>query len=171
MNITKFRSALTTNATSTSFTLKVATATEPTGDAVHDLLTQRGASKYVHLMPYGLDGNNDTFDMRLWGWNKTVEGGVWIPYILADLSLVVGNIAATALLTGAFMVDTITLNKGIPAGVFSGLLNTANDTPAGIVLHTLGAEKIEFAFDLAGAQEGVSMNCLWRVLDDSGGGF
>jgi hypothetical protein len=168
MTITKFRSALETNSTATSFTLKVATATEPTGAGVINLLTY-GRSKYVHLMPYGVDGNNDTFDMRLWGWSKTVEGGVWIPYILADLSIVLGNIASTALLASSFMADTITLNKGIPAGVFSGLLNTANDTPGGIILHTLGAEKLEFAFDLAGGQEAVSGNCLWRLLDDSVG--
>lgn len=162
-----FRLARTANATATAFTSKVPTATEPSGAGIHSLdEPDLFGIQYVTLIPFGTDGNNDTFDMRLWGWSKEPSLGVWVPHIIVDLSIVLGNIAGTPLAANTVMADTLTLNKGIPAGVFSGLNNTANDTTASITVDVLGCQKIEFDFDLAGGQEAVSMNCLWRAFSN-----
>jgi hypothetical protein len=104
--------------------------------------------------------------MRLWGWNKVWETALYIPYLIADLSITLGNIdASTPIATNTFMADTIVLNKGIPAGVFSGLLNTANDTQGSIILHLLGAQFIYFDFDAdAGAAASTDANCYFKLL-------
>ena len=167
------RRALATNSTSTGFTAKIPTATEPSGTGVHDLMSAdmgygRGTytPKYIELIPFCTDGDNDTFSMRLYGWTKVYATALWIPRVIADLAVVVGNISGTAIAANTVMADTITVTKGPPAGAFQDLINTANDTPASIILHTRGCDIIEFDFDLAGAQEGVSMNAYWRLLDD-----
>jgi hypothetical protein len=159
-----WRKALTTNSAATSFTNKLVTATEPTGSGIHDLRAFQN-SKLILLAPFGTDGDNDTFEMRMWGWAKDSEGALWIPYLITELAVTLGNIAATAIAANTFMADTIVLNEGIAAGPFHGLLSTADDTIGTAVFHTLGAQKIEFDFDRAGAQEGATCNCLFKPLD------
>lgn len=119
---------------------------------------------FVHLVPYGTDGDNDTFSMRLWGWTQVSQTKLWIPYKLLEIGVVFGSISGAAIGTGVFMADTVTLTKGIPAGPFSGLLNMADDTTGGIVIHTLGAQYLEFDFHLTGAQAGTGANCYFRLL-------
>ena len=169
------RRALTTNSTSGAFTSKVQTATEPIGTGVFDLFdadlglaTNTFSPSHLFLMPFGTDGSNDTFDMRVWAWSQVYAPDLddhdsWVPYLLLDLSLVLGNVAAIG--TGEFFADTITVNKGAGEDWFRSLVTMANDTPANIITHLRGARKIEFDFDLAGAQAGVAMNCYWRALD------
>jgi hypothetical protein len=158
-----WRRALTTSSAATSFASKIPTATEPTGDGVHDL---RGlAERLVLLQPFGTDGDNDTFEMRMYGWAQDSTGALWFPYIIADVAVVLGNISGAAIATNTFIADTITLNEGIAAGPFHGLLSTAEDTPSSAIFHTLGAQKIEFDFDRAGGQEGATCNCYWKLLN------
>lgn len=170
-----FRRARTTNSTSTAFTAKVPTATEPTGAGVFDLFdadlglaTNTFSPSHVMLMPFGTDANNETFALRLWGWSKLHSPGItghdyWVPFIIADLAIVLGNIAGIG--SGEFLADTLTITKASGEDWFRNTVATENDTPANIILHLRGARKIEFDFDLAGALEGAAMNCYWRVLD------
>lgn len=172
-----FRHALTTNSTSTGFTAKVPTLTKPSGSGVHDLLSDsntlhvgRYVPSYLLLMPYAKDGNNDTFDMRLYAWNRTNDADpVWVPQLLIDLSVVVGDIAASATgspLASGYLADTLTVNDGgADNGLWQRIADTQEDMPATIIVHTRGAELIEFDWDLAGGQEAVSMNCLFRPID------
>ncbi len=176
----KFRRARTTSATSTSFTAKVPTSTEPTHSAasgIYDLYDDDlGVStqlcgkipRYLLLMPFGTDGDNDTFSMRVWSWVQVTSGsgdhGFWVPQCLAEIAVVLGNISFSISSTTHLMADTLTLTKGDTS---SPIINNANDTPACIMLDLKGARKIEFDFDLAGAQEGVAMNCYWRAVDDN----
>jgi hypothetical protein len=167
------RLARSTNSTATSFTAKIPVAVEPSGAGVHDLMSAdmgygRGTytPKYIEIIPFATDGDNDTFSMRLYGWTKVYATALWIPRVIADLAVVVGSISGTAIAANTVMADTITVTKGPAAGAFQDLINTANDTPASIILHTRGCDILEFDFDLAGAQEGVSMNAYWRLLDD-----
>lgn len=169
------RRARTTSSTATGFTAKVPTATEPTGAGVFDLFdpdlglaTNTFSPSHIHLQPFGTDGDNDTFSMRLWGWSKVYSPGItghdyWVPFVIADLAIVLGNIAGIG--AGEFLADTITITKAAGEDYFRNAVATANDTPGSIILHLRGAKKFEFDFDLAGAQEGVAMNCYWRVLD------
>jgi hypothetical protein len=170
-----YRSALATNSTSTGFTSKTSTATKPTGTGVFDLLgTTLSVSaggyvpRFVELLPFGKDGNNDTFDMRLWGWSRWVDSTltypatVWIPKLLMELNVVLGNITLTGIGTGNYQSDTLTIADGDST---SPIISPASDTGASILVHMRGCELIEFDWDLAGAQESVSMNCLFKFMD------
>ncbi len=170
-----YRLALATNSTATVFTSKVSTTTKPSGTGVFDLF---GASlgvglngcvpKFIQLSPFGKDGNNDTFDMRLWGWSRvvdstlTVPATVWVPTLLLEMNVILGNIALAGIGTGNFQSDTLTIVDG---DANSPISSTASDTGANILVHLRGCELIEFDWDLAGAQEGVSMNSLFKFVD------
>ena len=176
----KFRSVLAASSTSTSFTAQIPTATEPTGTGVIDLLdrdtgvgTGIDIPSWLQLIPYGTDGNDDTFDMRVWGYVPTTAA-VYVPQLLLDVSVILGNIAGTAIGTGVFMPDTFTLNDAAADldGAFEhspwvSLNSPAEDLIGNILLHTRGCRYLKFDFDLAGGQEAVSMNCLWRPFDKS----
>jgi hypothetical protein len=163
-----FSYALSTASTATSFTAQVPTTTEPSGAGVHNLLSPAtgGVPEYLVLLPFGTNGDNDTFDFRVWGWNKTNEATpVYIPQLLVDVSVVLGNIAAS-LGSNSFLADTLTVNDGAADnGPWSSKIDSQEDLACSIIIHTRGCQYIKFDWDLAGAQEGVTMNCLWRPLD------
>jgi hypothetical protein len=168
------RRALTTNSTSTSFTAKIPTATKPAGTGVWDLF-DRGVGlaidtympKFINVIPFGTNGDNDTFEMRVWGWKQvalteTTDEGLWIPFLLAELGVTLGNIDGSAIAANTFMADTITVNEGTVEEI-----STADDTVASILVHLRGASKFQFSFDLAGAQEATGANCYWAVMDQN----
>ena len=158
----------------TAFTAFTPTTIRPSGSGVHDLLGLDGNSltgnvpSYLKIVPCGTDGNNDTFDLRVYGWGAINNGAspIWIPTLLADLSVVLGNIAATPVGTGQFLADTITLNDGPATATFLTVtVDPQEDIPAAyIVLHTQGSHLIQFDSDLAGGQEGVAANALWKPV-------
>src|SRR5688572_24642912 len=120
----KFRASLTTSSTATSFTAQTPTATVPTGDGVFDLWSQSlgwatgcYVPNWLQLNPYGTNGDNDTFDFRVYGYSEG-PSGVYIPQLLIDVSVVLGNIAATAIAANTFLADTVTVNDGPIDGVF-----------------------------------------------------
>lgn len=163
---------LSTSSTSTSFTAQNATTTKPSGDAVIDLLDRRAngwggghdVPSWVQLTPYGTNGDNDTFDMRVYGWSKTEDAtAVWVPCLLLDVSLIMCAITATPFAANTFLVDSVTLNDGFASSPqWLHIQNHSEDLAACIIMHTLGHQLLSFDFDLAGGQEGVSMNCLVR---------
>lgn len=165
-----YRRALSTNATATSFTAKTPTATKPSGNGVFDLLASSvnvgvNVPRFIDMVPYGTDGSNDTFSYRVWGWSKLNDatlGIVWIPRLLLEASITIGNVAATVLGSGNCLADTISIVDG---DATSPVISTESDTGASIIIHSRGSELIEFDWDLAGAQEAVSMNCLWKPMD------
>ena len=168
-----FKKARTTNATATSFTAKIPKATEPSGAGIFNLLDQANGlgggffvPKYLQLIPFGTDGNNDTFDMRLYGWNKLEGAAVWIPQLLIDVSVVLGDIAGTVIAADNFMADSLTVNDGaIDNGIWRSFIDCQEDMVGSVMVHTRGCQYIEFDFDLAGGQEAVSMNCLFRAME------
>lgn len=166
-----FKKALTANSTSTGFTAQNTTTTEPSGSGVINLLdTATGfggghqVPSYVLLIPYGTNGDNDTFDMRVYGYNR-IEGAtpIYVPILLLDVSLILCAITATDIAADTFLVDSVTLNDGFASSPqWLHIQNHAEDLAAGIVLHTLGCQYLKWDFDLVGAQEAASMNCLVR---------
>lgn len=168
-----WRKALAANSTSTSFTAQIPVATEPSGTGVFNLTAlDPGVGSATHvpshiiLHPYGTDGNDDTFDMRLWGYNKVAASDLWVPILLLDLSVILGNISGAAVGTGVFMADSLTVNDGgADNGPWSHLVNSAEELGASIITHLKGCQYIKFDWDLAGAQEAVAMNCFWRTMD------
>lgn len=169
-----FRKALTTNSTSTSFTAQNTTTTEPTGDGVINLLSGAvgwgggyNVPSYVLLMPFGTNGNNDTFDMRVYGYNKTNDTTpIYVPVLLLDISVVLCAITATDIAADTFLADSITLNDGFASSPqWLHIQNHAEDLAACVILHTMGCQYLKFDFDLAGGQEAASMNCLIRPVE------
>lgn len=163
------RAARSSNSTSTSFTAKTPTATEPSGTGIFDLTdTPYGSAgqvaSYIEIIPFATDGNNDTGDLRLWGWSEVANTALYIPRLLAEINVVYGNISATAIAANTVMADTLTLADGAADGTFTSIISPANDTTASILVHTRGCRWIEFDFDLAGAQEAVSQNAYWRPV-------
>jgi hypothetical protein len=160
-----FRVILAANSTSTGFTSKVATTTKPSGNGVIDLQTANSIQKFLQLAPFGTDGSNDTFNMRVWSWVETIDvqpKTVWIPLLLNELNITLGNIALAGIGTGNYQADTITISAGDGSSPIS---SPANDCGANILIHTRGSRLIELDWDLAGAQEAVSMNSLYRFVD------
>lgn len=164
------RKALATNSTASSFASKAPTLTKPSGAGVFDLYDinlglalNTQVPQYIFLQPYGGNSNDETFDIRLYGWNTLQDKGVadhglWVPVLLVEANVTLGNIAATDLGANMLISDTLVIVKGDTVTV-----SPANNTPAFIKLNMLGAQLIEFDFDLTGT--GDAANCLWKALD------
>lgn len=166
------RKALATNSTSTAFTAKNTSATAPSGDGIFNLLDNSGFNvgldvpRWIKLIPFGTNGDNDTFDMRLYGWNKVRGEDIYVPFLLVDISVILCARTATTIAADTFLADTIVVNDG-PAdnGPFRSLIDAQEDIATSLLVDLRGAQYIEFDWDLAGAQEAASMNCLFSLLD------
>lgn len=168
-----FKKALSTNSTSTGFTAQVATTTEPTGSGVFNLLDTAlgwgGGHKvptHFQLVPFGTNGDNDTFDFRVWGYSK-IEGttAIYVPQLLLDVSVILCAATATPIAADTFLADTLTVNDGgADNGPWQRIIDSQEDLPASIIFHSRGCQYLKFDWDLAGGQEGVSMNCLIRPI-------
>lgn len=165
-----FKHVLSTSSSSTAFTDQNATTTEPSGDAVIDLLARSngwgGGHKvptHLLLLPYGTDADTETFDVRVYGYNKTEDATpVYVPILLVDFSVALTARTATAFGANTFLADTITVNDGWPASsVWASVMSSAEDMSSGLIIHTLGCQYIKFDFDMILAATG---NCLVRPL-------
>lgn len=170
----KWRKALSTNSTSTGFTAQVTTTTEPTGAGVFNLLDSAvgwgggyNVPSYFTLIPFGVDGNNDTFDFRVWGYTPTNDTTkIYIPQLLIDVSVILGAATATDIAANTFLADTLTVNDGAADnGPWRVIIDAQEDLVASLTFCTLGNQYLKFDWDLAGGQEAVSMNCLIRPLE------
>jgi hypothetical protein len=169
----RLRAALATNSTSTGFTAQNATTTEPSGVGVFDMLDTnngfngRGVPEYLKLIPFGRDGADDTFDMRVYGWDATdAATPVYIPQLLVDVSVVLSAITFTPHAAGTVLADAITVNDGsADNGPWQSIISPSEDLVASIIIPTRGCRYISFDWDLAGGAEAVSMNCLFQPLD------
>jgi hypothetical protein len=171
-----YRPAFSTNATATSFTAKSGTATKPVAsfaNGIHDLFTDQAqhysVPRFIDLQPFGTAANNNTFDMQLWGWSRTYDtptfstSPIWIPRLLIELNVVLGNVTFTYLSATQQLADTLTIAKG---DADSPIISPANDYAASILVHLRGSELIEFEFDAdAGASASTGANCLWKCMD------
>ena len=168
-----FRRAFTTNVVLDSFVGKTPTTTKPSGTGVFDLFsgdygvaTAAWVPEFLQLVAFGDNADNETFDLRLWGWSRdsTHPNPIWVPQHLLQVAVTLGNIAATALGTDNFLADTITVTKGADeeSGLGASVIAQANDTPASILVGLRGCELIEFAVDIGTAAGG---NCLWRAVE------
>lgn len=165
------RKALSVASTNNGFAAKIPTTTKPAAsstravvnlyDATYGIATDTFVPQYIQLVPYGTNANDETHNLRLWGWSKTTDTTpVWVPQLILDLSVTLGNIDASALESSAFMADTITVNVG---GDEATKISSAGDTPASILTHLRGCELFEIEFDIGTGDAG---NCLWRVMDE-----
>jgi hypothetical protein len=153
-----FNKAFSNDSTAADFTAKAPRTTAPSGAgvvAIPQLDTR--VENLVFLQPYGGNDNNDTFDLRVWGWTKQAGADYWIPVLLLELNCTLGNIAATGLSANAKLCDTLAIAKG---DATAKLVSSANDLPAHVVLDAMGCQYIEFDVDLTTG--GDYANCLYR---------
>lgn len=180
-----------TNTTSSAFTSIIPTITEPTavnpgesGSGIFNLAPGGCDSIPDAMLVYffGAGADNDTFDVRLWGWDRigSVQGTMlWTPSPIASftctLSQAVGIAAADIINTDRF-VDTIVVNaiapqpfipnvNATPAAEYFGTIkinSPANNFRGFAIVPLLGYEKIQFDFDMTGATNG---NALFRFLN------
>ena len=178
-----FRYALGTNSTSTAFTQQNATTTEPSGAGIFDLhsrglgvgMNERSPT-YLQLIPFGTAADNNTFDMRLYGYSATLpttglvsEAAIYIPQLLIDISVVMSAVTFSDWAASTFLVDAITVNKGAADNAdWRSVISPANNSVASLIVNTRGCRYIKFDWDLAGASEAASMNCLWRPIEIGG---
>ena len=120
-----FKKARTTNQTSGAFVSKVATATEPIGDAgtatgasIIELGQDSNLSRSVlKILPYGVGSDDNTMSVRVIGWSKAGPEAtrLWIPVVLCELactlSTAVGVASKYVLDTDRF-ADAMTLTFG-----------------------------------------------------------
>lgn len=173
--VTPLRKALTTNSTATSFTAKIPTTTEPTHSetsGIYDLydsglgIAVNGrVPKRLLVIPFGGNADDETFSQRVWGWSRTVGAGLWVPQLLAELAVTLGNISGAAIGANMLMADTVVVTYGITDEKTLGvsIMAPANNVPAAAWIDLRGCEKIEFDFDLTGT--GDAANCFWRTVD------
>ncbi len=166
------RKALETDSTASSFTALIPTVTEPSGAGVFRLSDiQYGAGcdghgpKFLQLIPFGGNANNDEFSMRVIGWSKTglSSAPVYVPQLLLELAVVLGNISGSAIAANTFMADTLTVTYGPTDG--ASVISPANDLSANAILHIRGCEYIQFDFDMTTG--GDHANCFWRAMDQN----
>ncbi len=172
-----FRYAFSTNATSTSFTVQNGTSTEPSGAGVVDLLSASpgvGAGIYVpsylQLVPFIVGADNDTAGLKIYGYTPTIptdlvtDTALYVPQLLAHLTLTAGARTFSDHTASAFFTDTIAVTKG-PAdnGQWLSVISPADDSVASIILNTRGCRYIKFDVDLLVTP--TSVNCLWRPCE------
>lgn len=176
-----YRKAVATDNTATSWTVKIPTSTEPSKSTSGPVWWLRDPDfgicegvyvpKFLNIVPYGTDTNNQTFSLRVWGWNRAslITTPLWVPTLLVELVGTLSNaIDYTALTAGAYGCDTITATYGATDEKTLGvsLISPTTDIgQASALVHLRGAEYIEFAFKTGGSA--VSMNAHWRCVDQN----
>ena len=165
------------NAEDASFPARVATRTEPSGDA--GLLTSQAivmlrptpGETVVSLMlvPYGLGASNDGFSMRLIGWKptrRTFGDALWIPVPLLEMTCLVGaatGVAGSAVLATELFCDTLTgVTNKFNANVTCAIASPQDDTIAHAIVDLRGFSRLEFLFDQT--TNTPKMNCLWARI-------
>lgn len=169
-----FRKARSVNATNTSFASKVATTTEPLGDAgtatgasVIQVANNNGSGGltpcHLLVLPYGTGDANDVFDLRVIGWRRIGSGQaphtLWVPSILAGLTCTLGagtGVAGSPVVATEKLVDTITVTAGMEPTITADTTNQgtliisspAGDLTAWALVPLYGVEKVELTFDM-----------------------
>lgn len=150
------------NQTSNGYVSKIATGTTPNGDAgtatgasiitlCHEGIT--GVSGAV-ILPYGVGSNNNTFSMRVIGWDRIGNDPntlLWVPVMLLEVQVTLSSscvgVAGREVVATELFADTIALvgTSGNP-NVSCEIISPANDTIAHLTLTFKGFAKAELSF-------------------------
>lgn len=169
------RKALETNSTASAFTAKIPVAALPTNvgffnlfDGQYGVGSDGRVPKFLFVQPFGGNANNDTSSMRVWGWSHDVgRGSLWVPHLLVELAVTLGNIDASAIAANMLLADTLvaTYSGTDEKSLGTTLISPANDLPASALVHLRGCQYIEFDFSINSGL-GDAMNAFWRAVDD-----
>jgi hypothetical protein len=173
-----WRKAAATDSTSSAFSVKIPTATEPAWSKSGPIWWLRDPDatffsgdkipKFLNVAPYGTTTNDQTLSLQVWGWKRAplIATPLWIPTLLCELAGILSSgIDYTALATSGLGCDTLTVTSGATdektLGV-SAISPTSNAGQASALVHLRGSEYIEFLFKVGTA---VSMNAHWALMD------
>jgi hypothetical protein len=160
---TEFRAALAADSAATGFTAKIPRTSTPVGGTgVFDLASSNYSPggqvpDWLQIQPFGTNADNETGNLRVWGWTKVLGETLWIPQLLVELAFTLGNIAEGTAST--FIADTITKTYG---GDDADIISPANDLSGSAVINLRGCQIIEFDFD-NGTND--ANNAYWRTID------
>src|SRR5262245_25869714 len=137
----KWRKLATSNDATTSFSATniapLAAASLPT-DGMIDVYELGGTvPDNIKVMFFGAGSNDQTYDVRVIGWELSSDDVTYIPTVLAVLTCTLSaTIGATGLLLVATdrLVDTIVLASGFNQGVIVDVTSPTGDVPGHILL-------------------------------------
>lgn len=168
-HVLNLRRALTTSATASSYTTRLATTTKPVSSATRCVIPVETAActkaeNAICVFPWGGNDNNDQIAVKGIGWSSTPAGAnglkLWVPTplcdVLATLSSTTIGVADTDATASALFADTLSITYG------TVILNqlTADVDYASFLLPCSGFELVELQFKTATG--GDAANGLWR---------
>jgi hypothetical protein len=176
------RKALATSSTATSFASKIPTITKPSGDGVHEFGNSGSLPDLMHAMFYGAGADDSTFDVRIIGWDPTIDVSLkplWVPRILTTLTITLSTavgIAGSYVIDTDRFADTLVVHATVaPQATFTDVVSAAaasrgtveifspaNNVIAWANIPLRGCTLIEFSYDMTGATNG---NALFRLMN------
>lgn len=169
--VSRYKLAMATNSTATSFSALIPTITKPAASATRAVFDMgkeglRDLNTLV-VMPFGGNTNNDIINVKVLKWIRVprttpVMGApdMYVAEVVcevqATLSSSLPGLADEEVVVAEFLADTLTLTKGV-AVLFNG---TADIDPAYFKCDISGAEIVELVFDLGTG--GDTQNALVR---------
>jgi hypothetical protein len=148
----------------------------PSGNLVNNIAQSPNSPvcDRIRIYPYGLGADNDTFDLRLWGWYRGKNPDTFFPVTLLQCSCTISaftGVAGGQVLDTERFADTISLTALIGEATVTAnttrtgtveLYTPANNTPAYVEVPLRGVELIEWDFDQT--LNTPTMNALYQLI-------
>jgi hypothetical protein len=167
--IGRWRRGQTTNAVTTSFSALLDTLTKPAASATRTVIDCAGGSSnrkersVLRLVPFGGDTNDQTFSLKVVGWNRVLPAIVgetfqWHPSAVCEVSATLSStllgLAGAPVVATEFYADALSVVTG-DVVLHTG---TVNVDPAWLECDVSIFELVEVVYDLTGA---VGANALY----------
>jgi hypothetical protein len=144
-------------------------AGDATSDVFKNLVNQGISSKGgVQITPIGTDTDDQTFNLRVYGWKAVHRGksdAIWVPINLCEVLCTLGattGVDGTIIPAAYLFCDTIALVTGNP-NISIDINSPADDTIANFIIGLKGAQKLQLRFGISGGTA-VSMNALLGLM-------
>ena len=132
------------------------TTTKPTSEEASDFIHECAFRK-VRLLLFGEDGNDEEFDVHVYGWSRFENApgqtlvDVWVPTLLFAGACIVGTntgVEGAVVSDSDRFVDTITIH-GNPGDSAAKIVNPAGASSllASVTLDTRGFDLLQISFD------------------------
>ena len=148
--------ASSSNSTNGSFSAVTPTTSVP-GTAIDH-------GNHALVIPFGTDGDDEAFDVRLIGWSKmAADTGTWVPVhlgtVTATLSSTLTGDTGFPNTSSDLIADSLSASAG--SDNFDILAGVADVLPAAVLVDMNGCQRLEIQFALDTA---ASANALYAIL-------